>query len=127
MNRDTHERSNVPDDPSRQPPIDDRRQDWGAQMKGAVIGAAAGLALAWLAQQLGWFNGNLVTLALWGAVIGGLVGGSDALERAGQRLTRRDQRWVNILVGLVGMAIVFGAILLLSYGVSRLLRPFLTR
>lgn len=97
-------------------------QDWGRQSVGAIIGAFVALILAGLAAQMGWIGGNLMIYALWGGVIGGLIGGSEALERAGARLTQRDNRALNIVVALIGMFVVFVFLLGLTYGISRLVQ-----
>lgn len=97
-------------------------QDWGRQSVGAIIGAFIALILAGLAAQFGWIGGNLMVYALWGGVIGGLVGGTEALERAGRRLTQRDNKALNIIVALVGMIVVFSLLLVVSLGISRLIQ-----
>lgn len=98
-----------------------RPRDWGSQMVGAAIGALVALGLAWGAVQMGWISGNLTTYALWGGVIGGLVGGADTLAHAGRRLTHREDRWLNVLVALVGMVVVFGVFFGIGYVVRLLL------
>jgi predicted lipid-binding transport protein (Tim44 family) len=93
-------------------------QDWGRQMMGSVIGGAVGLLLAMGMRAMGWGAENVVPFILWGAVIGAMVSGIESLEAAGQRLTRRDTRWLNIAVAVLGMviifAIIFGLVSLLS-------------
>ena len=99
-----------------------RLESWRRQIVGAVIGAFIALALAGLAMQGGWIEGNLVTYALWGGVIGSVIGGSESLQRAGSRLTQRDAPVLNLIVALLGMVIFFGIIFLIVIGLSRLLK-----
>ena len=51
---------------------------------------------------------------LWGAAIGAAVVSVDMFERAGAALTRRENRWVNLLVGLGIPAILLIILLLVS-------------
>jgi len=108
--------------PAERPPGSLRRQ-----MIGALIGAAVTFLLARAAQQFGWVAGDMTRYLMWGGVIGGLVGGSDTLAQAGKRLTRRDSEWLNILVALLGMAVISGVLYAIAHGVLYLLRPFLTK
>lgn len=104
-----------------EPPLGSRPPgSLGRQFVGALVGAAVALLLALAGQQLGWLGGDLMQYVLWGGVIGGLVGGSDALAQAGKRLTRRDEDWLNILVAIVGMTLVFSAVYALARLLSRL-------
>ncbi len=102
-------------------------QNWGHQLVGAFIGGALALVLGAGALQLGWIQGNLVRFALWGGVIGGLIGGSEALASAGRRLTKRDNTVLNIAVSLVGMAVIFSVLFALVYGLSILIRQIMGR
>jgi hypothetical protein len=97
----------------------------GRQLVGALIGAAIALMLGAAALQLGWIQGNLTRLALWGGVIGGLIGGSEALAAAGKRLTKRDNPVLNVVVALVGMAAIFSVLFALVYWLSILIRQIL--
>jgi len=97
------------------------------QIIGALIGAAVAFLLARVAQQFGWVPGDMIRYLMWGAVIGGLVGGSDTLAQAGKRLTQRDSDWLNILVSLLGMAVISVVLYAISIGVVHILRPFLTK
>jgi len=107
--------------PAGRPPGSLRRQ-----MIGALIGAAVAFLLARAAQQFGWAPGDMTRYLMWGGVIGGLVGGSDTLAQAGKRLTHRDADWLNILVSLLGMALISAVIYVISTGVVHILRPFFT-
>jgi hypothetical protein len=109
------------DDLSR-PPGSLRRQ-----LIGALIGAAIALVVSSIGRQLGWLGGDAIQYLLWGGIIGGLVGGSDALAQAGKRLTRRDEDWLNILVSLIGMAAIMGVIFALAYVLNELVRGILVR
>jgi hypothetical protein len=96
-------------------------------MIGALIGAAVVFLLARVAQQFGWVPGDMTRYLMWGGVIGGLVGGSDTLAQAGKRLTHRDSVWLNVLVSLLGMAVISGVLYALAYGVVYLLQSFLAK
>lgn len=109
-------------DEPRRPPGSLRRQ-----FIGSLIGAGIALAILFLGRQLGWLGGDVVQFLLWGGVIGGLIGGSDALAQAGKRLTGRDEDWLNILVSLVGMALVFSALFAIAYALSWLIRTLFDR
>ncbi|MCJ7550661.1 MAG: hypothetical protein MUQ30_13390 [Anaerolineae bacterium] len=108
--------------PDGRPPGSLRRQ-----MIGASIGAAVAFLLARAAQQFGWAPGDMTRYLMWGGVIGGLIGGSDTLTQAGKRLTHRDEDWLNILVSLLGMAVISAVLYAVSIGVVNILRPFLTK
>jgi len=103
-------------------PATQATDSWGRQMLGAVVGGLLALVAASLARGAGLISGSLVQYVLWGGVVGGLIGGADALALAGKRLTRKDARGLNILAALLGMAFLFGAFLLLVRGVSWLVR-----
>jgi hypothetical protein len=93
-----------------------REQDLRRQMIGLIGGAVAGLAAALLFPALGE-NFGLFTVALWGAVLGGVLTSLGAFLRAGKALTRNDNPYLNLLVGL-GLPVL---ILLLIYYLSTLL------
>ena len=84
-----------------------------------IVGAAVGMFTGWIIANatlnLGWFNGSIARMTLLGGVIGGLIGGNEALADAGKRLTNKDDVTLNTIVALVGMAVIFGAILGLLY------------
>lgn len=108
-------------------PVDRRQdppQDWGRQTMGSLIGGGIGLLIALGFRQLGWGGQNLLPFVLWGAVIGAMFSGIEALERAGQRLTRRDTRWLNVGVAVLGMIFIFAFIFALSQLVLWLMRLF---
>jgi len=95
---------------------------WGRQIVGALIGAAVAWVLSAWARQAGWIAGDPIRHVMWGAVIGGLIGAVENLEAAGRRLTRRDSRWLNALVGVLGMAVVSAVIYGLSFVIGFLVR-----
>ena len=97
-------------------------QTWGRQLVGAFIGGALALVIGAGALQLGWIQGNLMRFALWGGVIGGLIGGSEALAAAGRRLTKRDNAVLNVAVSLVGMVVIFTVLFALVYWLSMFIR-----
>lgn len=102
------------------------QQDWGRQTMGAVIGGAAGLLVAMGVRLLGWGGENVISFILWGSVVGAMVSGIEALENAGRRLTRRDARWLNIAVAVVGMVVIFAFILGLANVVALVMQRFTT-
>lgn len=72
---------------------------WGRQWVGAFAGAAVGWALTCI------FPGieqrfSMLTVLLVSAAIGGALASLDGFIRAGAALTRRDNRALNLLVGL---------------------------
>ena len=72
---------------------------WGRQWVGGFAGAAAGWALTYA------FPGiverfSLFSVLLWGAAIGAALASLDSFEKAGAALTRRDNKALNLLVGL---------------------------
>jgi uncharacterized membrane protein len=109
-------------DALRRPPGSLRRQ-----LIGSLVGAAIAILLQSAGRQLGWWTGDMVQFLLWGGVIGGLIGGSDALSQAGKRLTGRDEDWLNILVSLVGMVVLFGSLFAIIYALGSVLRGVLGR
>jgi len=108
--------------PAGRPPGSLRRQ-----MIGALIGAAVAFLLASVGRQFGWAPGDMTRYLMWGGVIGGLAGGSDTLTQAGKRLTHSDSNWLNILVSLLGMAVISAVLYAISFGVLAILRPFLAK
>ena len=72
---------------------------WGRQWVGifgaAAIGWALTLVIPGLEERFG-----MLTVLLWSAAIGGILTSLDGFMRAGAALTRRDNRALNLLVGL---------------------------
>ena len=103
------------------------RPDLGDQIKGTAIGAVIALVLSFIAQQLGILQGRLVRYALWGGAIGGLLAGSDQLAKAGSRLTKRNEKWLNVLVAVIGFLLIFavmvGIVSLATWIFNSFLRP----
>lgn len=97
------------------PKIKREKNHWRNQWLGVLGGAGIGLALVpilpGLADRLGVFY-----LVLWCAVIGGVLTSLNAFMRAGAALTRSQNDWLNLLVGL-GVSILILAIFaaLISY------------
>lgn len=93
-----------------------REQDLRRQLVGLIGGAAAGLAMSVffppLAERFGLFP-----LVLWGSIVGGVLTSLGGFSRAGKALTRSDNPYLNLLVGL-GLPLL---ILLLIYHFSTLL------
>ncbi|MCJ7535521.1 MAG: hypothetical protein WA997_04570 [Anaerolineales bacterium] len=72
---------------------------WGRQWVGIFGGGAIGWALTIVFPGLE-AHFSLLTVLLWSAAIGGVLTSLAGFERAGAALTRRDNRALNILVGL---------------------------
>ncbi len=84
---------------------------WGKQWVGAFAGAAVGWSITVI------FPGieqrfSMLTVLLVSAAIGGSLASLDGFIRAGAALTRRDNRALNLLVGL-GIPILLLLLLLL--------------
>jgi len=99
-----------------QTPLQGNR-DLGQQILGGVIGALVVI----VALQIGLWNPvNRTSSVLAGAAIGAILFTLDRFDRAGARLTRRDDaRVLNIIVGVLGMllvtAMVWGLVILVSW------------
>jgi hypothetical protein len=86
---------------------------WGRQWVGVFGGAAVAWALMTLFPVL-QERFSMFSALLWGAAIGAAVVSVDMFERAGAALTRRENRWVNLLAGLGIPAILLIILLLVS-------------
>jgi high-affinity Fe2+/Pb2+ permease len=84
---------------------------WGRQWVGAFAGAAVGWALTYLFPSIGQ-RYSMTTVLLVGAALGAALASLDRFIRAGAALTRRDNRALNLLVGL-GIPILLLLLLLL--------------
>lgn len=100
---------------------------WSRQLLGALVGALAGLLVLILGESVGALSGDRVRYMLWGSVVGGLIGASEKLADAGKGLTKRDEPWLNILVALIGMAVITGVVFALALAITRLVGPALDR
>lgn len=116
---DSARQTKIPGDRSQEP-----QQKWGAQTVGALIGGALGLLVALGLRQVGWGGENLFRFALWGGVVGAVLSDVASLELAGRKLTRRDTKWLNILVAVAAMAVFFMLIYGLLAAFALLLRQF---
>jgi hypothetical protein len=91
------------------------RNHWRNQWLGVLGGAGIGLALVPilpdLANRLGVFY-----LVLWCGVIGGVLTSLNAFMRAGAALTRSQNNWLNLSVGLGVFILILGIFaVLISY------------
>jgi hypothetical protein len=81
------------------------RSNWRRQWIGALVGAALGWALASafpvLEQRF-----RLFTIVLWCGAIGAALANLEGFVRAGAALTRRENRALNLAVGL-GVPMLF--------------------
>ena len=77
---------------------------------GAAIGWALAMTIPGLEERFG-----MLTILLWCGAIGGILTSLDGFIKAGAALTRRDNRILNLLIGL-GIPLL---LLVLLYLVSR--------
>ena len=84
---------------------------WGRQWVGIFGGAAIGWALTIIFPGLAE-RYSLLSVLLWCGAIGGILTSLDRFMRAGAALTRRENRTLNLLVGL-GIPILLFLILYL--------------
>jgi hypothetical protein len=92
------------------------QRNWGSQIIGAMIGAFVFLVIGGVASYLGWVTLRTDRLLLWGGVVGGFIGSIDSLATAGLRLTKKNNKWLNVGVSFLGMLVFFGIV----FGLSRL-------
>ncbi len=86
---------------------------WGQQWVGIFSGAAVGWILTIIFPVLEQ-RFSLLTVVMWSAVIGGVLTSLDGFMRAGAALTRRDNRALNLAVGL-GVPILILAVIFLLF------------
>jgi len=86
---------------------------WGRQWVGIFAGAAVGWVLASLFPALEQQFG-LNSVILWSAAIGGVLTSLGGFMRAGAALTRRENPWLNLAVGL-GIPILLLLIIMLLF------------
>ena len=85
---------------------------WGRQWVGIFSGAAVGWILTIIFPILEQ-RFSLLTVVLWTAVVGGVLTSLGDFMRAGAALTRRDNRSLNLAVGLGIPALILVAIFLI--------------
>jgi len=85
---------------------------WGRQWVGIFGGAAVGWALVMLFPAL-QERFSLFSVVLWSAVIGGVLTSLGGFMRAGAALTRSDNHWLNLAIGLGIPALILLIIYLL--------------
>jgi hypothetical protein len=88
-------------------------KNYRRQWMGVFAGAAVGWALVNLFPAIEE-RFSMLTVLLWSAAIGGALVSLDGFIKAGAALTRRDNRVLNLLVGL-GIPILLIIILLLIF------------
>ena len=86
---------------------------WGQQWVGIFSGAAVGWILTIIFPALEQ-RFSLISVILWYAVIGGVLTSPDSFMRTGAALTRRDNRSLNLGVGL-GIPILLLAVIFLLF------------
>jgi len=92
-----------------------KRKSWLRQWVGAFAGAALGLVLITffpsLAERFSTFS-----VVIWCAVLGGVLTSLGEFMRAGAALTRSENQWLNLAVGLgipVCILIIFGVLIII--------------
>ncbi len=91
------------------------RKSWLRQWVGAFAGAALGLALITLFPSLA-DRFSTFTIVMWCAVLGGVLTSLGEFVRAGAALTRSENHWLNLAVGLgipVVILIIFGVLIII--------------
>jgi hypothetical protein len=86
---------------------------WRRQWVGIIAGAAVGWILTIIFPVLEQ-RFSLLTVVLWAAVIGGVLTSLEDFTRAGAALTGRDNRNLNLAVGL-GIPILIIALIFLIF------------
>jgi protein-S-isoprenylcysteine O-methyltransferase Ste14 len=75
------------------------RKKWLRQWAGAIAGAAIGFLLITFFPSLA-DRFSTFTVLIWCAVLGGVLTSLGDFMRAGAALTRSDNHWLNLAVGL---------------------------
>jgi hypothetical protein len=91
------------------------KRNWIRQWVGVIAGAAIGLILITLFPSLA-DRFSTFTVVIWCAVLGGVLTSLGGFMRAGAALTRSDNHWLNLAVGLgipVIILIIFAALILI--------------
>lgn len=89
------------------------RKNWLRQWVGVIAGAAIGFLLITLFPSLA-DRFSTFTVLIWCAVLGGVLTSLGGFMRAGAALTRSDNHWLNLAVGLgipVIILIIFAALI----------------
>ncbi len=95
---------------------------WGirwSHLVGLLVGAGAGALVAALGGTLGYalsLNDGL----FWGAVTGGILAGVPQFIASGAVLTRRENRALNLVVGVVGGLVVLALTMVVAVVLARL-------
>ena len=90
-----------------------KRISWRRQWIGVIAGGILGFALSALFPTL-VEKYSTFSVVIWCAVLGGVLTSLDGFIRAGAALTRSENRWVNLAVGLgipIILLIIFGLVL----------------
>lgn len=113
--------------PQAEPPLIVTR-GWGQQMIGALIGALVMVVAMQIGPSFGWQPANRTMPFLIGGTVGALLFSLDRLALAGSRLTRRTEglgaRMLNVLIALLGMAVITGLVLALSALIGWVFKQF---
>ena len=89
------------------------KKNWLRQWVGIIAGAGIGFLLITLFPSLA-DRFSTFTVLIWCAVLGGVLTSLGGFMRAGAALTRSDNHWLNLAVGLgipVILLIIFAALI----------------
>ena len=109
MTRIREEKDNTDTSPKREK-VSWRRQ-WMGVFAGGVMGFGLSVLIPPLAEKFSTF-----TIVIWCAVLGGILSSLEGFRRAGAALTRSENRWLNLLVGLgipIVIIVIFGLFLII--------------
>ncbi|HUN24531.1 MAG TPA: hypothetical protein PK299_15485 [Anaerolineales bacterium] len=94
---------------------DKRRNEIRArQISGMILGVIIGLMTANFFPALRSAIGGWAMVLLWSVALGGLVGSLTDFYLIGQRITKRENRTLNNIVGLGLLVVVIGIVLLIA-------------
>ncbi len=91
------------------------RKGWIRQWSGAIAGAALGFVLIALFPSLAE-RFSTFSVVIWCAALGGVLTSLGGFMRAGAALTRSENPWLNLAVGLgipVAILIIVGVLIII--------------
>jgi uncharacterized membrane protein YidH (DUF202 family) len=94
---------------------DKRRNEIRArQISGMILGLIIGLMTANFFPELRTAIGGWAMVMVWSVALGGLVGSLADFYPIGQRITKRENRTLNNIVGVGVLVVVIGVVLLIA-------------
>lgn len=110
------------DQGEREPMFSFKRLATGQGVALLLIGAVGGLLVATLvAPRLGW-NIREVEGLVWGLVVGSCLAHLPDFMEAGAKLTGKENRGLNLAVGLLGTAVLIAALIGLVFLLGAILQ-----